>query len=66
MISEIPVNKFNQDQTELKATFGHELMHMAQFSVDPSYAFLKRNFQAHFCGWMKRFLPGLNPLRLMI
>ncbi len=35
------VNKFNQNQTELKATIGHELMHMAQFSMDPRYAYFK-------------------------
>jgi len=35
------VNKFNQNQTELKAVIGHELMHMAQFSMDPRYAYVK-------------------------
>jgi hypothetical protein len=34
-------NKFNQNQTELKATIGHELIHMAQFSMDPRYAYFK-------------------------
>jgi hypothetical protein len=37
-------NLFNAKIKDLTATIGHELLHLAQFSMDPRYAFFKARF----------------------
>lgn len=52
------------DQQELAATIGHELMHLAQFSMDPRYAYTKSRFPGPVLWMDEAIATWYEPLAL--